>query len=123
MAKLTGHDLRFHKMSTNDGSSKCDAYATGASTDTVWGVVFEIASVEKPRLDRAEGLGFGYDEKSVDVLSAKGPLSAFTYIASPEAIRPDLKPFAWYKQYVLDGAIEHELPPEYIEAIRTVATG
>ena len=122
VAQLRGHELRFHKVSRLDGSGKCDAFATGVSTDWVWGVVFEIPSAEKSQLDKAEGLGVGYKEKTVDVITKTGSMPAFTYVASSEAIRADLQPFAWYKKYVMAGAIEHDLPLEYVDAIRAVAT-
>ena len=120
VAKLEGHVLRFHKVSRKDGSGKCDAFATGNPTDYMWGAVFDIDSTDRPRLDREEGLGLGYVEKSVDVESTVESISAFTYVASPEAIRFDLRPYSWYKGFVLAGAIEHDLSPEYVDAIRSV---
>jgi gamma-glutamylcyclotransferase len=61
-AKLLRYQLRFHKRS-KDESSKCNAFHTGEDTDIVWGVIFNILAAEKKALDRAEGLGSGYDEK------------------------------------------------------------
>ena len=93
VAKLEGHVLRFHKVS-KDGSGKCNAFATGNSTDYIWGAVFDIDSSDEDRLDRAEGLGYGYERKSVDVESTVGRISVFTYVASGvEAIRSDLRPY------------------------------
>jgi len=61
-AQLLGHQLRFHKRS-NDKSSKCDAFHSGADTDIIWGAIFNISAAEKKALDNAEGLGSGYNEK------------------------------------------------------------
>ena len=36
-----------------DGSGKCDAFRTGAATDAVHGVLFEISSFELEKLDGA----------------------------------------------------------------------
>jgi cation transport regulator ChaC len=121
IARLVGHQLRFHKVST-DGSSKCDAYRTNSETDTVWGVVFDIPSAEKPNLDREEGLGKGYEDAQVVVeLSDGTQLEALTYVASTDSVRSGLAPYIWYKAYVEAGAKEHELPEEYIaEAISSV---
>ncbi|MFB2707091.1 hypothetical protein [Marinobacter shengliensis] len=63
MFTLVEHALRFHKWSRKDKSAKCDALFTGNSEDVVIGALFEIPSSEKGPLDRAEGLGFGYEEK------------------------------------------------------------
>ena len=118
VATLRAHVLRFHKIGFRDGSGKCDAFATGIAADVVWGAVYEIEPADKSRLDRAEGLGLGYVERVVEVDAPVGPISATTYVASPDAIRSDLHPFSWYKDSVVAGAIEHELPLEYVGAIR-----
>ena len=120
VAKLQGHVLRFHKAGFRDESGKCDAFATGIATDVVWGAVYEIAADEKPWLDDAEGLGSGYVDRTVAVESPSGPIEATTYVASSDATRPGLKPYTWYKDFVLAGAIEHGLPLEYVETIRAV---
>ena len=120
VARLEGHVLRFHKVGYRDGSGKCNAFATGRPTDHLWGAVFAIDPVEKSCLDRAEGLGVGYEEITVEVNSTSGPMSAFTYVADAEAIMPDLKPYTWYKEFVVTGAAEHDLSPEYVDTIRAV---
>jgi hypothetical protein len=113
-AKLSRHQLRFQKWS-KDKSSKCDAFYTGADTDFVWGVVFNISATEKTALDTAEGLGGGYNEKTVDLITATGEhLRAITYYADKSAIVKDLSPYTWYKDLVLNGASEHGLPADYI---------
>jgi hypothetical protein len=45
-------------------------------------------------------------------------LEAFTYYATN--IDPDLKPLDWYKEHVIRGARENELPIEYIRTIEAV---
>ena len=114
-ATLYGHDLRFHKRSL-DGSAKCDAYKTGDDTDSIIGVVFDLTESEKPILDTYEGLGHGYDKKIIEVETDSGHIiEAMTYYAL--IIDPALKPYHWYKQHVLRGAMEHELPEEYTKHI------
>ena len=71
VARLPNYKLCFHKRS-KDGSAKCNAFRTAEPTDVVIGAVYEIPTNEKPALDRAEGLGAGYHEEIVPVLSAKG---------------------------------------------------
>ena len=51
------------------------------------------------------------------VVTAKGTYTAMTYVGSYK--EPMLRPYQWYKAFVLAGAIEHGLPTEYIEWLRT----
>lgn len=119
VASLQEHELRFHKISIKDGSAKCDIVPTGDQSDVVHGVVFQIEAAEKAELDRQEGLGYGYEEKHVRVLTRDGGiLEAATYYAT--RTRPDLKPYGWYKEHVLRGAREHGLPVAYVHAIERV---
>jgi gamma-glutamylcyclotransferase (GGCT)/AIG2-like uncharacterized protein YtfP len=117
VAELPAHRLRFHK-SAGDGSAKCDAEETGHPDDRVIGVVYEIADAEKPDLDRHEALGFGYEEKQVELTSGSDRLQAWMYYAT--RINSELKPFHWYKDHVLIGARENGLPAAYIAQIEAV---
>lgn len=118
---IRGYDLRFHKVG-QDGSAKCDAYYTGNTCNVIYGVLFEIEPSEKPGLDKAEGLGQGYNEKRVWVSTHTGRrYEAKTYIAS--SMNPALKPFSWYLNHVLVGAKESSLPYAYIQQkIMAIAT-
>jgi len=117
-ARLDGHRLRFHKKG-RDGSAKCDAEQSKDGDGYVYGVVFEIAVAEKGILDEHEGLGRGYGEKLVSVVTGPGhPLAALTYFATH--IDSDLRPYHWYKEHVVRGASEHNLPSDYIRAIQAV---
>lgn len=71
VSTLAEHSLRFHKVSKKDGSGKCDALFTKDSNDYIVGALFEISESEKEALDRAEGLGYGYQDKKVVVSDAK----------------------------------------------------
>ena len=65
-------------------------------------------------------LGVGYDEITVEVDSTTGPMAAFTYVADADAIMSDLKPYIWYKEFVVAGAAEHDLSAEYVDTIRAI---
>ena len=120
-ARLPHHALRWHKLG-RDGSGKCNIEFTGAeSPDVVWGVLYRIDRRDKPGLDRAEGLGVGYDEDTVDIHTDWGCCRALTYKARPDKIDPALRPLAWYKAHVQEGASEHGLPEEYVERVAAVA--
>ena len=81
------------------------------------GVVYEIPTNEKLALDRAEGLGAGYHEEIVPVLSPEGEkVTVHAYIADASFIDDFLQPYSWYKNFVLAGAEEHRLLAEYVES-------
>ena len=118
IARLDRHRLAFHKVGA-DGSGKCDAHATGDAADSVFGVVFDISPLDKPELDRIEGVGVGYVEKTAQLVDVEGAgIEAFLY----SAIRTDasLQPFGWYKAHVLAGARAHCLPAAYVHWIESV---
>lgn len=114
-AILPGHRLAFSKVGFKDGSGKCCFERTG-DRDSVHGVIFHIEDGQRKRLDRAEGLGFGYRCARIAVL-ADGQTE--TEVETYEATRLDssLRPFSWYVQHVAYGAIDAGLPAEYIAAI------
>ena len=110
---LREHDLRFHKCSS-DGSAKCDAYFTSDVDDVIYGVLFKIDAVGKHALDKAEGLGCGYDEKEVRLTAQDGAsINATTYVATN--IDENMKPYSWYVNHVPLGARLALLPADYIE--------
>jgi len=118
VAQLPAHRLMFHKKGSDD-SAKCDAAWTNDQGDAVCGTVFEIAASEKPELDRHEGLRNGYEDKPVSVFTADGwTLDAYAYYATH--IDAALKPYEWYKEHVVRGALEHGLPMAYSRIISAV---
>lgn len=114
IARLSSHSLRFHKKS-NDGSLKCDAFLTSDPDDNIYGVIYRIPKSEKAALDQAEGLGSGYNEKTVSLLIAEHEMiNAQTYVADPSAIASGLPIYSWYKDFVVQGAIENNIPTDYV---------
>lgn len=115
-ASLPKHTLLFHKGSV-DGSAKCDASPTG--NGTVLGVLYEIDADQLDDLRDAEGARGkkpGYIETQVDVVLADGrSVSAYTYIAAPTHIVVDTLPYSWYRDFVLMGCAEHQLPADYVD--------
>jgi gamma-glutamylcyclotransferase len=117
IAELHGHELKWHKRS-QDGSGKCDVVQTEDKHRIVHGVLYEIAESEKSALDEAEGLGNGYEEKQVKVVFGGAPRMTSVYVAT----RTDssLRPYTWYKAFVVAGAKEHKLPSEYLRQLEAV---
>jgi hypothetical protein len=117
-ASLHGYSIAFHKRSI-DGSAKCNILPKFNSV--VYGVVFDIEINEKPELDRAEGLGTGYMQERVTVKDKNEHImKPFTYITLESNIDDSLNPYKWYKTLVVEGAIEHGLPLNYIKKIQEV---
>jgi AIG2-like family len=114
IAELPGYELQWHKRG-RDESGKCDVVLTTDAAAVVYGVLYEIPVGEKPALDKAEGLGNGYEAKNVEVAFKGIPRMASIYYATD--IDPSRKPYTWYKAFVVAGAKEHNLPTTYIERL------
>ncbi len=115
--RLLAHALRWHMPST-DGSGKCDAAHTGNTEDIVWGVLFELDLAERVHLDHAEALGRAYRRDPVTIDSGGTLVPAFTYRALRTGAH--IAPYHWYREFVLGGANEHGLPPDYLRALEAV---
>jgi hypothetical protein len=110
---LPGHALSFHKRSS-DKSAKCNAFASG-NNNKVIGVLYSFDPSERAKLDEVEGVGTGYEHAMVTVINDKGRRrKVLAYLATPDYIDDRLKPYGWYKEFVLAGSREHGLPQEYI---------
>jgi len=110
-AKLLDKSIVFNKRST-DGSGK--ANLVDSPGDVVWGVLFELDSTELDRLDRAER---GYERTTLTVWSAGGnSVMAQVYTSAQFTANP--VPYDWYKNLVLAGAREHELPRQYLDYLQ-----
>ena len=119
-ARLPRHRLAFHKVG-QDGSGKCDVVADDRADAIVHGVLFRLDPEQKYILDRFEGLGRGYDEKTAEVITDTNErITALFYIATH--VDPLIQPYHWYKHHVLSGAREHGLPAGYIRKIDSVAS-
>jgi len=107
IAYLENKKVVFNKAST-DGSGK--ANLTDNPGDVTWGVLYEIDVRDLKVLDKIEG---GYDRIRVRVLRSDGdPVKAVTYISTN--LTSDPVAHDCYKELVLAGAREHNLPRDYI---------
>lgn len=106
--------LRFHKRS-KDGSGKCNII--DSEKHKVYVAIYEIYESEKPLLDNAEGVGYGYRTEDIKII---GFGKCFTYIAEDSYTDNSLKPYTWYKELVLAGCENLKLPTSYINYIRSV---
>lgn len=108
--RISGYRLRFNKQS-DDGSGKCNIVITETETDEVYGVIYAIDEVDSVPLRKSEG---GYEEKTVAVVAGNEKLTTLTYVARTNKTDDLLRPYDWYKDYCVHGALEHKLPEEYI---------
>ena len=111
-----GYAVNFSKLG-RDASGKGALYEKQKST--ALGVVFEIAKSDLKSLDKAEGVWFGYDRRiDFEVVTNSGKtLETTTYL--PPKMDVQLKPFGWYLALVVAGAIENNLPQDYIEKLKS----
>lgn len=122
IAGAAGHTICFHKRS-KDGSGKAMIEATGNAEDIVPGVVFAIAEAERPALDAAEGLGFGYrrvDDFIVTLAGTGEQVKTTVYLAVDTHIVRTLRPFEWYRALAIAGAHQHGLHADWIARLEGV---
>lgn len=106
-ASLKGKRMVFNKRS-KDGSGKANLVESPGSV--TWGVLYEINAQDLETLDRIEG---GYERVAVRVRKLNGSeVEAVTYIS--EDLTNDSRPYEWYRNLLLSGAREHDLPQDYI---------
>ena len=115
IAYLPDWSLRFHKRSV-DRSGKC-SIKMGSSGVHV--AVYEMSASDKQLLDRIEGVGQGYTDVTIDV---PGFGRCATYVAAESHVDEALLPYDWYREIVLLGCRELELPRDYVARIESVAT-
>ncbi len=115
--KLSGYKLEFAKKS-KDGSGKATVVKSSKKTDVVWGVISSISTNEKHLLDKAEGLGVGYNEEHLEIITETGEVVyPLIYVADTSSVNDSLCPYTWYKALIVEGAKQHGLPLEYIAAL------
>jgi gamma-glutamylcyclotransferase len=85
----------------------------------VWGVLYLITTERAGHLDRTEGVpSGGYRRISVDVIVDGGEkIEAFTY--QSDKISSGRKPSPRYIALLIEGAVQHGLPPDYIHYLRS----
>lgn len=105
-AKLPDKCMVCNKKS-KDGSGK--ANLADSPGGAVWGVLYEVDLAELDRLDRAEG---GYQRTSLQVWARQGSPVAEVHVSTE--LTADPVPYEWYKELIVAGAHEHELPRDYL---------
>jgi len=117
---LRAFELQFNKESI-DGSVKANVMKADADT-CVHGIIHSIAWNEKKYLDKAEGLGNGYDLAYFHAEVAGKKRKIGFYVASDPEYLVSGEPYAWYLNYVQWGARENQLPEAYITMLDDMAS-
>lgn len=117
VACLTGYELKFNKKSKDESGKANILKSDGAD---VYGVLWQINISDMENLDKAEGLGYGYNKDKIMIhkdgcISPKSEtVEALTYVGDVKYLDDTLIPYAWYKSFVVEGAKDHGLPEGYI---------
>jgi gamma-glutamylcyclotransferase len=88
---------------------------------TVYGVAYEICQADMAHVDLSEGVGFGNYERvpmEIEALASTTMLPACT-LTSDKRI-DGLSPSDRYMGLLIDGAVEHGLPGEWIATLRAI---
>jgi len=117
-AMLQGYCVVFNKLSKKDHSGKANLEIS--ERECVWGVLYEIPGGDLKTLDQGEGKG--YARCCLPVVTRGGRcLDAWVYLADAPDETGKLKPYTWYTRFIVEGAIEHQLPNDYVERLRSIA--
>ena len=83
-----------------------------------YGVAYEISADDRAHVEFTEGVQIGnYACVEIDVEPlVGGPMRAFTLTSDKRV--PDLKPSIRYMSLLIDGAVEHGLPEDWIGMLR-----
>jgi AIG2-like family len=114
-AVLGGYRLVFNK-SSRDGSGKANVERHEGSE--VWGVLYSISEADLATLD--DGEGSGYRRLRLVVRTEEcGETNCWVYVANAPNCDP-LRPYGWYKRFLVEGAREHALPTEYVASLEAI---
>jgi len=116
-ARLENYEIVFNKKS-HGGSAK--ANVRPAAGKVVYGVLYKIPESAYRTMDKHEGAPQHYRRIEVTVTDGAGKkMGAQAYIATK--VEKGLRPSPHYLQTILEGAGEHQLPAEYVVAIKEAA--
>jgi len=114
-----GYRLIFDKAS-EDGSVKANVEETNNPLDSIWGIIHKIDYREKFILDWHETLGYGYQLICFQLEINGNVETVHTYIVNESRYNKIGKPYSWYLNLVIAGAIQNKFPKPYISKLRAL---
>ena len=116
-ALLKRHKLSFRKRS-QDGSGKADVIPSMSRGARVWGVLYDVDVQGLARLDAGEQ---GYRRRQARVLLCNGRgVKVWIYVSVRNQRDKSLRPYTWYKRFLVEGAKEHRLPKSYVASLEGI---
>lgn len=116
MVLLYDYKIAFNKKSS-DGTGKTNIIPL--SGQNVSGVAFSLTTDQLGILDKAEG---GYNRTTISAMLNNVLTNMETYVAKETRIDNSLLPTKKYRQYLIDGALEHFFPQDYVEMLNNLQT-
>jgi hypothetical protein len=119
VSKLPDHQLAFFGYSAVwDGAEESVIPALGQD---VWGVVYDLSSSDRERLDdsqdaRLDGSG-DYFHSPAKVTDQQGKVYTVLLYKKDNQGTPQ-KPSQEYLNFIVQGAVDHQLPSDYVEQLR-----
>lgn len=77
-------------------------------------MILEISAADKPILGEFEALGKGYDHLTFELEIEGSMQTIYAYMTTDLKYLADGRPYDWYYNFVLAGAIENGFTEEYI---------
>lgn len=126
IAELPEHRLAFTRKSNRRGCGVSDVVAD--QTESVWGVVYDVAETDIGLLDKDEGYRPGRDRAANAYVreyrhvlrdgDIEHPLLIWLYVGNPQSNPP--LPNAEYKRLLVDGATYWHLSADYVEKLKRI---
>jgi hypothetical protein len=80
--------------------------------------LYEVHAEDLLKLDNDEQ---GYRRRRARVLLRNGRAAkAWIYVSAPDERNESLRPYTWYKRFLVEGAKEHRLPKGYVATLEGV---
>jgi len=115
---IQGHSICFDKIA-GDGSGYANLKVDNAGK--VWGILYELTDNEIEILDTKEGVSKHYLRNKTtrrNITTDDGIFSCEVYFANTAMINNNLLPRRDYLNFLIEGAVEHQLPEDYILVLK-----
>lgn len=122
IARLDGYRLEFDYNPLDSRWHGAAATITESKGDHVWGVLWTLNKTDMESLDVQEGVGDRvYEPRTVDVTDVNGKVlrNCRTYYLVDRGFE-DRRPSPQYLDVIIRGAIEHDLPVDYVKKLKAI---